>query len=82
MAIKVSVNSSPGNRVSINSQNRDTIRTISVGIATGGGGGASRLSDLTDVRAVSPANNNTLVYDSATQRYVVKELPVLNGGTF
>lgn len=82
MAIKVSVNSSPGNRVSINSQNRDTIRTISVGIATGGGGGASRLSELTDVRAVSPANNNTLVYDSATQRYVVKELPVLNGGTF
>ena len=82
MSIKVSVNSSPGNRVSINSQNRDTIRTISVGIATGAGGGASRLQDLTDVRAVSPANNNTLVYDSATQKYVVKELPVLNGGTF
>ncbi|CAB4170806.1 hypothetical protein UFOVP908_148 [uncultured Caudovirales phage] len=82
MSIKVSVNSSPGNRVSINSQNRDTIRTISVGIATGGGGGASILSELTDVRAVSPANNNTLVYDSATQKYVVRELPVLNGGTF
>lgn len=79
MGIKVLVNSSPGNRVSINSQNRETIRTIGVGLATSS---VATLQDLTDVTAINPANNNTLVYDSATQKYVVRELPVLNGGTF
>jgi hypothetical protein len=78
MGIKVSVNTSPGNRVSINNQNRDTIRSVSVGLTQA----STRLQDLGDVTAVNPANNNTLVYESATGKYVVKELPVLNGGTF
>lgn len=79
MGIKVLVNSSPGNRVSINNQTRDTVRTVSVGVVPTN---PTRLQDLTDVTAVNPANNDTLVYDSATQKYVVRELPVLNGGTF
>lgn len=80
MGIKVSVNTSPGNRVSINNQNRDTIRSVSVGLVQPVT--PTILADLTDVTVGYPANNNTLVYDSATQKYVVRELPVLNGGTF
>ncbi len=74
MVVRVTVNSIPKTRVSINNEKRDTIRTI--GVAT------KRLSDLTDVDASDPNNNETLVYDATSGRYVIKELPVVNGGTF
>ena len=74
MVVRVTVNSIPKTRVSINNEKRDTIRTI--GVAT------KRLSDLTDVDASDPNNNETLVYDATSGKYVIKELPVVNGGTF
>lgn len=77
MGIKVLVNSNPRDRISINSQNRTTVRTIAIGSAA-----YSKLSDLTDVNASDPDNNETLVYDSATGKYVVKVLPVVDGGNF
>lgn len=77
MGIKVLVNSNPRDRISINSQNRTTVRTIAVGSTA-----YSRLSELLDVNAFDPDNNETLVYDSATGKYVVKELPVVDGGNF
>lgn len=40
-----------------------------------------QLSSLTDVVAVSPSNNATLVYSSANNKYVVKQLD-LDGGNF
>lgn len=40
-----------------------------------------QLSSLTDVVAVSPANNATLVYSSANNKYIVKQLD-LDGGNF
>lgn len=76
MSIKVSVNSAPKNRISINSQNRSTVRTISVGAS------ASLLANLTDVDASDPDNNETLVYDASSGKYVIKTLPVVNGGSF
>lgn len=78
MAVKVTVNSIPKTRISINSGKRDTIRTVGVAPVVS----VTRLSDLTDVDASDPNNNETLVYDSASGRYVVKELPTVNGGTF
>jgi hypothetical protein len=75
MGIKVLVNSTPRDRISINTQSRSTVRTIGVGATT-------RLGSLTDVDASDPDNNETLVYDAATDKYVVKTLPVVNGGTF
>lgn len=78
MSIRVTVNSVPKNRVSINTRKQETVRTV--GITTPS---ADRfLSGLLDVDASDPDNNETLVYDAATGKYVVKELPVLNGGTF
>ncbi len=74
MGTKVTVTSTSKNRVSINNQQRATIRTIGIS--------ANKLSGLLDVDASSPDNNDTLVYDSATGKYVIKELPIVNGGTF
>jgi hypothetical protein len=37
---------------------------------------------LLDVDASDPDNNETLVYDAAAGKYVIKELPVINGGNF
>jgi len=73
MGTKVTVITSSKNRVSINNQQRSTIRTV--GVST------NKLSGLIDVDATDPNNNETLVYDSATGKYVIKELPIVNGGT-
>lgn len=52
------------------------------------GGGASRLDKLSDVIANNEVNGATLVYDSATDTYVVQKLDIsnltgdLDGGIF
>lgn len=77
MKVRVSINNQ-NSRISINNQNRDTIRTIGVGAATG----VTRLSQLTDVNTSGAQNNDALVYDSASGKFVTKILPVVNGGSF
>ena len=76
MAVKVTVNSVSPNRVSINNQQRTTIR--SVGLANP----ESKLENLSDVDASDPDNNEILVYDETLNKYVIKTLPKINGGTF
>jgi hypothetical protein len=78
MAIKAVISSVTKNRISINKQERDVVRTV----ALGGGGGSSTLEGLSDVISTNKANNHTLVYDAVSEKYVVKELPVLDGGTY
>lgn len=78
MAVKVTVNSVSPNRVSINNQQRTTIRTVAVTPAVQEG----RLADLSDVDASDPDNNEILVYDETLNKYVIKILPNLDGGTF
>lgn len=78
MGFRVLVTSAPKNRVSINSQQRETIRTVGITPVPR----ENFLSGLEDVDATDPDNNETLVYDAASGKYVIKELPVLNGGTF
>jgi hypothetical protein len=79
MGIRATVNSVPKNRVSINNNQREIVRTVGLGQ---GGPGATRLQDLSDVNASSSDNNETLVYDEASGKYVIKELPIVNGGSF
>lgn len=78
MAIKVTVNSVPTTRVSVNNQQRETIRTVGVGV----GITAPSIGSLTDVDASSKNDNDALIYDASTGKFIVKEIPVLNGGTF
>ena len=79
MSIKATVTTTPKNRISINNQQRTEIRTVGVipEITL-----VNSLRVLIDVNATSLANNNTLVYDSASDKFVVKDLPGLNGGSF
>lgn len=78
MGIKVTVNSVPKTRVSINSTERNTIR--SVGLAPSAP--YNELRNLTDVNATNLVDNSALVYDEASDKFVVKSLPILNGGNF
>lgn len=78
MAIKVIVNSVPKNRISINKIDRNIIRSVGVSPVSS----VNQLANLTDVDASNPNNNETLVYDEASGKYVIKELPIVNGGNF
>lgn len=79
MAIKAKVVSVPTTRVSINSQQKSVVRTVSIGVT---GSGVNRIDELLDVDASDPNTNETLVYDEASGKYIVKTLPIINGGTF
>lgn len=112
MAIKVSVISSPKNRISINKQDRTTVRTVGIAPSQLTGEQATaqigvvanaaynqansaysyansvaanaitQLTELTDVDASDVDNNETIVYDTTSGKFVVKEIPIINGGTF
>ena len=79
MPIKATVNSAGKYRVAINNPNRREIRTVGISATAQK---TNYLSGLADVDASDPDNNETLVYDAVSGKYVIKELPVVNGGTF
>lgn len=79
MAVKVTVISDNKNRISINNQNRTSIRTVAI---TPQVSQFSTLASMTDVNATDPNENETLVYDEASGKYVVKTMPNISGGTF
>jgi hypothetical protein len=81
MAIKAVINTSPGNRVAIDSQQKSTVRTIGIGVVPAGAE-YDELAKLKDVVTINPANNETLVYDSTTAKYTIKTLPIVDGGSF
>jgi hypothetical protein len=78
MAIKVTVNSVPTTRVSVNDQKRETIRTVGIGLGIQN----PSIITLSDVDASSKNDNDTLVYNASTGKFVVTGIPTLNGGTF
>ena len=65
---KVVVNTPPKDRIEINTR--------------GGAGGIDTLTELRDVDASSVDNNETVVYDEVSGKFVVKTIPIINGGTF
>ena len=79
MAVKVTVVSDNKNRISINNQNRTSIRTVAVIPQVDA---FNTLTSLIDVDATDPNENETLVYDEASGKYTVKTLPNISGGTF
>jgi hypothetical protein len=78
MKVKVLVDSTNTNRISINGQKRTTVRTVGVSAL----GQRAVLSELDDVDASSPNSGEVLVYDAALQLYVIKTLPALDGGFY
>jgi hypothetical protein len=77
MGVKVFVNSTNTNRVSINTQKRATVRSATSSLLSN-----LKLSTLPDVDASGAENNETLVYNSTTQKYEVKTLPTIDGGSY
>jgi threonine aldolase len=57
-----------------------TALTVKIAQSTAGGG-AARMDTLEDVREVSKANNNILVYDGVRDLFIL-EAPNADGGTF
>jgi hypothetical protein len=77
MGTKVILRSSSPNRVSISNQQRSTVRTVAIASTQ-----VDRLSELTDVDASDADNNEVLVYDETLNKYVIKTIPAVDGGTF
>jgi len=78
---KITVTTTPKNRITINTQQRSTVKKVSVG-SSGAIGGVDTLIELRDVDASDVDNNETLVYDEVSGKFVIKQLPIINGGTF
>lgn len=81
MSVKVTIVSPAKSRISINKQDKSTIRTVGIVPSKIG---PENLVDLKDVDASDVDNNETLVYDEVSGKFVVKDLPIsfINGGTF
>lgn len=82
MANKITVITQPKNRISINTPQRTQVKSVNVVGATTTGAAVDRLVELKDVDATSVDNNETVVYDEVSGKFVVKEIPIINGGTF
>jgi len=67
---KIVVTTTPKNRILINTFNG------------AGGGGVQELVQLKDVDASHIANNETVVYDEQSGKFVIEALPILDGGEF
>jgi hypothetical protein len=65
-------------KISINNQQRTTVRSVSTSALTT----VTQLSQLLDVNASDPDNNEVLVYDATTQNYIIKTLPAIDGGSY
>ena len=80
MSNKITVTTTPKNRISIATQlgSRNKL-SISTGFV---GRGATYLTELKDIDASDADNNETIVYDEASGQYVVKQIPIINGGEF
>lgn len=71
------VRTTPKNRIAINTPKQLEIKTLASGSST-----SNQLRNLVDVDSTSLNNNETVVYDEARDKFVVKELPIVNGGNF
>ena len=69
----INVTSTPKNRIQINTGG---------GVGGGGVNQVDTIVELHDVDATHLVDNETLVYNAASGKFVVEELPVINGGEF
>lgn len=65
MTIKALVNSTPGTRVSINSQDKSSIRSVNIRPETA----ANYLAGLRDVDIANVVNNQTIVYNASANEW-------------
>lgn len=78
MSIKITANTRNRLTVTTAPKNRITLNTR-LGV---GGNAIDTVAELRDVDATDVDNNETLVFDSTLQKYVVKVLPLIDGGSY
>ena len=82
MSIKITTNRQNGLRVTTQPGSRIQINTGGSG-GGGGAGGVDTLLELKDIDSTAGVyGNNTVVYDEASGKFKIEELPIVNGGTF
>lgn len=85
MSSNITIRTTPKSRVSLNTGSRNKL-TVKTGSAVPGGGAPTSeidtIRELRDVDASDLDTNETLVYDGSSGKFVVKELPLIDGGTF
>lgn len=79
---KITVNTTSKNSISINTKKQNIITVAGHGLTGAGSGVFTQLRRLTDVDATNLEDNNVLVYDEASDKFVVEKTPIINGGTF
>lgn len=80
MGNKIIIRTTPSNRITVKSNlQKGSIKEVGV-ITTPQG--AENLIQLKDVDATRRSNTNTLVYDAGSDKFIVRELPIINGGDF
>lgn len=84
MGSNITVRTTPKNRVSINTGSRNKLKVNSgvVGAGSTAESAIDTIRELKDVDASDLDSNETLVYDGSSGKFVVKELPLIDGGTF
>jgi hypothetical protein len=83
MGIKVTVQSSGQNRISINNTGKNKIvRTLAIPSTTTGFGGIDTLAELNDVDTSDANDGESLIYNENTQKYEVKPIPSIDGGEY
>ena len=83
MPNNITINSGSSRRLIVTSQPKNRILINNQTGATGGAPGTiDTIVELKDVDATDIDSNETLVYDGESGKFVVKELPIINGGTF
>lgn len=81
MAIKITTGKSSKLNVTTTAKNRISINSRG-GTGAGASAGIDTIRELNDVDASDLDNNETLVYDEGSGKFVVREIPIINGGTF
>lgn len=66
--------------VNVTSASKNRIQINNGGV--GGSAGIDTIVELRDVDASDVDNNETLVYDEGSGKFIVREIPIINGGTF
>lgn len=80
MPITAIVNTNQSTSVELRT-NKTTVTMLPIS-TTAEASSLANLSQIQDVDASNPDNNEVLVYDQTQNKYVIKTLPVVQGGTF
>lgn len=80
MGIQVSLRQSPGiSQIALKQIPQTIVRTIGIGYSSNS---STQLRNLSDVDSTDMDNNETVVYNIATDKFEVKPLVIIDGGEF